>query len=91
VHRILTPPAAWAVAVGLADVSNPAILYRLRQCGDWLTLLIGHFLATEVPHRGKGPLIRLIDAKPVNNAALMLVGEPGVRRGGSSASAREGA
>jgi hypothetical protein len=32
--------AAWANAVGLADISNVALLYRLRQCGDWLALLL---------------------------------------------------
>lgn len=60
--------AAWAAAIGLADVSNPAILYRLRQSGDWLTLLIGHVLATAVPDPGKGRLIRLIDATTVCKA-----------------------
>ena len=60
--------AAWAAAVGLADVSNPAILYRLRHCGDWLTLLIGQVLATAVPDPGKGRLIRLIDATTVCKA-----------------------
>ena len=29
--------ATWANAVELADISNVALLYRLRQCGDWLS------------------------------------------------------
>ena len=33
-ERGLRATAAWAAAVELADGSNPAILYRLRQCGD---------------------------------------------------------
>jgi hypothetical protein len=60
--RGLRATAAWAAAVELTDVSNPAILYRLRQCGDWLTLLIGQLLSTGVPASGKGRLIRLVDA-----------------------------
>lgn len=60
--RGLRATAAWAAAVDLTDVSNPAILYRLRQCGDWLTLLIGQLLASAVPQPGKGRLIRLVDA-----------------------------
>jgi hypothetical protein len=60
--RGLRATSAWAAAVELADVSNPALLYRLRQCGDWLTLLIGQLLASAVPQSGKGRLIRLVDA-----------------------------
>ena len=61
-ERGLRATAAWAAAVALTDVSNPAILYRLRQCGDWLNLLIGQRLASAVPPSGGGRLIRLIDA-----------------------------
>jgi Transposase DDE domain len=63
--RGLRATAAWAAAVGLADISNPAILYRLRHCGDWLTLLIGQLLATTTPTPARGRLIRLIDASTV--------------------------
>src|ERR1700722_220106 len=66
--RGLRATAAWAAAIELADVSNPAILYRLRQCGDWLTLLIGQLLTITVPAPGKGRLIRLIDATSVTKA-----------------------
>ena len=61
-ERGLRATAAWAAAVALTDVSNPALLYRLRQCGDWLSLLIGQLLASAVPRAGGGRLIRLIDA-----------------------------
>jgi hypothetical protein len=61
----LRATAAWAAAVGLADISNPAILYRLRNCGDWLTLLIGQRLGVTSPIPAKGRLIRLIDASAV--------------------------
>ncbi len=65
-HRSLRATAAWAAASRLVDVSNPAILYRLRQCGDWLTLLIGQTLAASVPARCEGRLIRLVDATTVS-------------------------
>ena len=48
-ERGLSATAAWAAAAGLADVSNPAILYRLRHCGDWLTVLIGQLLTATTP------------------------------------------
>ncbi len=51
--------AAWASSMGLADISNVALLLRLRQCGDWLTLLVGQVLAAATPAAGKGRLIRL--------------------------------
>ena len=35
---------AWASAVGLADISDPALLYRLRQCGTWLERLVARVL-----------------------------------------------
>jgi hypothetical protein len=63
--RGLRSTAAWAAAAGLADVSNPAILYRLRHCGDWLTVLIGHLLTATAPTPAHGRLIRLIDASTV--------------------------
>jgi hypothetical protein len=65
-ERGLRATAAWAAASGFVDVSNPAILYRLRQCGDWLTLLISEALAASVPRPGKGRLIRLVDATTVS-------------------------
>ena len=57
--------AAWAAACGLADISNPAILYRLRHCGDWLTVLIGQLLTASTPAPARGRLIRLIDGSTV--------------------------
>src|SRR3954453_8702581 len=57
--------AAWATSVGLVDISCVALLYRLRQCGDWLTLLIGQALAAAAPKASRGRLIRIIDATTV--------------------------
>lgn len=58
----------WATASGLADISGPALLYRLRQCGDWLALLIGRVLSAHAPEAYKGRLIRLVDATNVTQA-----------------------
>jgi hypothetical protein len=63
--RGLRSTAAWASAVGLADISNVAVLYRLRHCGDWLAALVSQVLAGAVPPAGRGRLIRLIDATAV--------------------------
>ena len=60
--------AAWAAAVGLVDISNVALLQRLRNCGDWLSLLIGQVLATAAPAASSGRLIRIIDATSVPQA-----------------------
>jgi hypothetical protein len=65
-ERGLRATAAWAAAVSLTDISNPAVLYRLRQCGDWLTLLIGQLFAARLPQPGRGRLIRLVDATCVS-------------------------
>src|SRR5258705_5039711 len=48
-ERGLRSTAAWAVSVGLADISNVALLYRLRQCGNLLAMLVGHALAGAAP------------------------------------------
>ena len=64
----LRSTAAWASAIGLVDFSSVALLYRLRQCGDWLTILIGQVLASEVPKASQGRMIRIIDATAVLQA-----------------------
>jgi hypothetical protein len=60
--------AAWAATVGLADLSNVALLKRLRKCTDWLNLLVGQVLTTHAPQASHGRLIRLIDATSVPKA-----------------------
>ena len=52
-ERGLRSTAAWATSIGLVDISNVALLYRLRQCGDWLAVLVGRALAAAAP-RGAG-------------------------------------
>ena len=65
-ERGLRLTAAWAVSVGLVDISNVALLYRLRKCGDWLAMLVGHVLAGAAPRASDGRLIRIIDATTVS-------------------------
>jgi Transposase DDE domain len=60
--------SAWAAAIGLADISNVALLKRLRKCGDWLELLVALALAKRTPCAVHGRLIRLIDATCVPKA-----------------------
>jgi hypothetical protein len=66
--RGLRSTAAWATAIGLVDISNVALLYRLRQCGDWLALLVGQALAANAPAASHGRMIRIIDATAVPKA-----------------------
>jgi hypothetical protein len=71
-HQGLRSTAAWASATGLADISNVAVLYRLRRCGDWLTALVGRTLAAGMPAAaGGGRMIRLIDATAVPQAGTL--------------------
>lgn len=67
-ERGLRSTAGWAASIGLVDISDVALLYRLRQCGDWLAVLVGHALATAAPAASRGRLIRIIDATTVPKA-----------------------
>lgn len=70
-ERGLRSTAAWATSIGLVDISNVALLYRLRQCGDWLAVLVGHALAAAAPQGSRGRLIRIIDATTVPKAGTL--------------------
>jgi hypothetical protein len=69
-QRGLRSTAAWASAIGLADISNVAVLYRLRCCGDWLAGMVSRTLSSAMPEAASGRLIRLIDATTVPQAGL---------------------
>src|SRR3954454_716268 len=64
-ERGLRLTAAWATSMGLVNITNVALLYRLRQCGDWLAMLVGQALAGAAPKASHGRLIRVIDATSV--------------------------
>ena len=57
-----------AASIGLADISNVALLGRLRQSGEWLALLIGQVLAEAAPKASQGRLIRIVDGTTVPRA-----------------------
>ena len=59
---------AWATSMGLVDISAPALLYRLRKSGDWLSFLINQLLISAVPKASRGHLIRIIDGTSVPKA-----------------------
>jgi DDE family transposase len=60
--------AAWATSMGLVDISAPALLYRLRRCGGWLSFLIDQLLRSAAPKASRGRLIRIIDGTSVPKA-----------------------
>src|SRR3954471_16264582 len=60
--------AAWATSMGLVNISAPALLYRLRQSGDWLSFLVDQMLCAAAPKASRGRLIRIIDGTSVPKA-----------------------
>ena len=67
-HRGLRSTATWATSIGFVDISNVGLLYRLRQCGDWLAMLVGQVLAAAAPQASRGRVIRIIDGTTVPKA-----------------------
>lgn len=67
-HVGLRATAAWAQAMGLAALSDVALLGRLRHTGAWLSALIARLLEQECPQPAKGRLIRILDATSVAKA-----------------------
>jgi Transposase DDE domain len=70
--RGLRLTAAWAEAIGLASLSNVAVLKRLRKSVDWLERLVGRLIGTGSREAGvaaaKGRPVRLVDATSVAKA-----------------------
>jgi hypothetical protein len=69
--------AAWAEGIGLASLSNVALLGRLRNCAPWLESILARLLAEQAASRAlpdaagtalQGRLIRLVDATTVRKA-----------------------
>lgn len=72
--------AAWAEAIGLASLSNVALLKRLRKMVPWLELIVARLLAARACSRAAadelmvqrlapGRMIRLVDATVVAKAS----------------------
>jgi hypothetical protein len=70
--RGLRLTAAWAEAIGLASLSNVALLKRLRKSADWLERLVCRLISTGTREAGlaatKGRPVRLVDATSVAKA-----------------------
>ena len=70
--RGLRLTAAWAEAVGLASLSNVALLKRLRNSTDWLEKMVARLVGAGMPvacaAAAKGRRVRLVDATAVAKA-----------------------
>jgi hypothetical protein len=64
----LRSTSAWAASVGLADLSNVALLQRLRNCGVWMEHLVGQLLGAGAVRAAGGRRIRLLDGTTVPKA-----------------------
>jgi Transposase DDE domain len=64
----LRSTSAWSASVGLADLSNVALLKRLRKCGAWMEHLAGTLLAGRAVPAARGRRIRLLDGTTVPKA-----------------------
>jgi hypothetical protein len=62
----LRSTSAWAASAGLADLSNVALLQRLRNCDIWMEHLVGQLLGAGAPAGGRR--IRLLDGTTVPKA-----------------------
>ena len=60
--------SAWAASMGLADLSNVALLKRLRKCGPWMEHLAGALLCGSQTPAAEGRRIRLLDGTTVSKA-----------------------
>jgi IS4 transposase len=79
-HVGLRGTAAWAEALGLASVSDVALLGRFRNTPEWLSRLIGHVLARDCPDAAQGRLIRILDGSSVAKAGRNAKGTNGLWR-----------
>lgn len=72
-HGGLRATTAWADGVGLARMSNVALLWRLRRVATWLERLVGELLARDLRRHGgaSGRPIRLVDATVVPKAGAL--------------------
>jgi hypothetical protein len=64
----LRSTSAWSASVGLADLSNVALLKRLRKCGPWMEHLASLLLSSGAQPAAQGRRIRLVDGTTVPKA-----------------------
>ena len=65
--------SAWAASASLADLSNVALLKRLRQCGGWMEHLAGTLLSDGQKPAAEGRRIRLLDGTTIPKGVLVPV------------------
>lgn len=60
--------AAWAHAMRLGELSDVAVLKRLRGCGAWLQEIVGSLLARRLACQSvaKGRIVRLVDGTTIS-------------------------
>lgn len=66
----LRSTSAWAASIGLANLSNVALLGRLRNSSEWMQGLVGRLLAVEIGAAAHGRRIRLLDATTIPKASV---------------------
>jgi Transposase DDE domain len=64
----LRSTSAWAASAGLADLSNVALLQRLRKGGSWMEHLVGKLLGAGAVAAAAGRRLRLLDGTAVPKA-----------------------
>ncbi len=64
----LRSTSAWAASVRLANLSNVALLQRLRNCSAWMEHLVGQLLGGGAVPAAGGRRIRLLDGTTVPKA-----------------------
>lgn len=57
---------AWASALGLAEITGPAVFYRLKLSEAWLQRVLGQMLCDEVSIDAPGYRMRIVDATVIN-------------------------
>ena len=58
--------AAWASALDVAQITGPALFYRLRESEQWLEYVLGRVLSEQVPQAVGGWPVRIVDATVIN-------------------------
>jgi hypothetical protein len=58
--------AAWASAMGLAEITGPGLFYRLREAEGWLEHVLGQVLSEQIPQGIGGWPVRVVDATVIN-------------------------
>ena len=75
--------AAWAEGIGLASLSNVALLGRLRNCAAWLEGIVARLLVDVKP--GSGARVCGLDSKPSAGRLIRLIDATVVCKAGKAA------